>query len=167
PECPRWSIHPPLRASAGHFEEKIQGETFKFLPAVFSIFILFISISIRILALPSPGVFAHFFQSAFCYPVQFILRLCSVTVTGCNVSCTARFNLVRDFFSACLAECFYHVKYGISISCSQVVYGYARFFFQLFYSAYMSNSKVYNVDVIAHSCAVMSIVIISEYAEFL
>ena len=122
-------------------------------------------ISVRILALPSPGVFTHLLQASLSYPVKLIFRLCSVAVAGSDIACTAGLDLVGDLFAACLAECFHHIKYGVAVSCSQVIYGNAGLLFQLLYCADMSDGKVDHVDVVTYSGSVRCIIIIAEDAQ--
>ena len=99
--------------------------------------------------------------------MQFFLCLGSITVTCSNVSCTTWFNLIRNLFSTSFGKCFHHVKYGISVSCSKIIYRNSCFLFQFLYCTDMSDCKIDYVNVIADTCSVRCIIIISKHTEAL
>src|SRR5699024_8175572 len=101
------------------------------------------------------------------YPVKLVLCLCRVTVACRDITWAARFDLIRDLFSACLAECLDHIEYGISVSCSQVVDRYSRLLFQFLNCADMADRKVYYMDVVADTCSIRCVIVVAEYSKAL
>ena len=99
--------------------------------------------------------------------MQLVLCFCCITVACGDIALAARLDLVRDLFAAGLLDCFYHVKNGISVSCTQVVDRYAGFLFQLLYRTHMADRQVNHMDVIAYARTVVCIVVIAEYTELL
>ena len=53
-------------------------------------------ISIRVLALPFPGICTHFADSVLCFPAEFFLCLGCIGIAGCDVAWTAWFDHVWD-----------------------------------------------------------------------
>ena len=66
-----------------------------------------------------------------------------------------------------LAERLDNIKDTVTISCSKVVYLNSRILLDLVDSLYMSNCKVYYMDVISHTCSIRCVVIIAKYANAL
>ena len=108
------------------------------------------------------GVLAHLLKTSLCYPVKLVLCLCRVTVACRDIARAARFDLIRDLFSACLAECLDHIEYGISVSCSQVVDRYSRLLFQFLNCADVADRKVYYMDVVADTCSIRCVIVVTE-----
>ncbi|SJZ70475.1 hypothetical protein SAMN02745114_01375 [Eubacterium coprostanoligenes] len=52
--------------------------------------VLSVRVAVRVLTLPSPRIFAHFFNASFSLPAKFLECLGWVAVTSCNVAGSAR-----------------------------------------------------------------------------
>ena len=76
-------------------------------------------ISIRVLALPSPGILTHLFDAVLRFPSQFFFCFGRIAVAHGDVTCTSRFDLVFYFMTACLFKCMNHIQYTVTMSCSQ------------------------------------------------
>ena len=130
-----------------------------------SILFFFSCISIRVLALPSPGILAHLFDAVLCFPTQLFFCFGRIAVAHSDVACTSRFDLVFYFMTACFFKCVNHIQYAVAMSCSQVVYTNFRFFFQFLQCFYMTYCQVYYMDVITYAGSIRSIIVITEYSQ--
>ena len=88
-------------------------------------------ISVRITALPSPGILAHFFEAALCCPAKLFLCLCRVSVAGGNIARTALFNHIRDFLAAGLAKCLYDIQNAVAVAITKILNGNAALILNL------------------------------------
>ena len=92
-------------------------------------------ISIRVLALPSPGILTHLFDAVLSFPSQLFFCFGRIAVAHGDVTCTSRFDLVFYFMTACLFKCMNHIQYTVTMSCSQVytrTSGFSSSFFNAF-----------------------------------
>ena len=51
--------------------------------------VLSVRVAVRVLTLPSPRIFTHFFNASFSFPAKFLECFGWVAVTGCNVAGSA------------------------------------------------------------------------------
>ena len=54
--------------------------------------VLLVRVAVRVLTLPSPRIFAHFFNASFSFPAKFLESFRRVAVASCNVACSAWFD---------------------------------------------------------------------------
>ena len=80
-----------------------------------------ILISIRILALPFPGVCTHLADSVLCFPAKFSLSFGCIGVAGCDVSRAACFDHVWDLNTCSCLEVLNNVENAVAFTCSKVV----------------------------------------------
>ena len=77
-------------------------------------------ISIRVLALPSPGILTHLFDAVLSFPSQLFFCFGRIAVAHGDVTCTSRFDLIFYFMTACLFKCMNHIQYTVTMSCSRL-----------------------------------------------
>jgi hypothetical protein len=77
-------------------------------------------VSLGILRLPAPKIFAHFIESQFRFPAQFVLGQLSIGVVNGNISRSSIANDILDFVSTRLAHGMDHVEDAASVSGPQV-----------------------------------------------
>ena len=71
-----------------------------------------ILISVRIIALPSPGIRTHIPDAVLCFPAQLPLRLICIRVAGCDISGTSVLNHIRNLYARCILEVLHDVQYA-------------------------------------------------------
>ena len=78
-------------------------------------------ISIRIVLLPSPGVFAHLFDTVLSLPAKFLLCQRSIGIAGGDIACTAGFDHVRNLHAGSCFEVLHDVQNTVAHTSSQIV----------------------------------------------
>ena len=128
-----------------------------------NVFLLFISI--RVIALPSPGIFAHFSDSIFRFPAKLFLRLSGIRIAGRNISRPSVLYQIRNLYSCSLFKVLYNIQHAISASGSEIVNAKSRFLLNFLQRLHMSFRQIYHVDIIPDSRSVVRIIIVTEYAQ--
>ena len=80
-----------------------------------------LSVSVWIIGLPSPGIFAHFVNSSFCFPSQFFLGKRRIRVALGDIARPPWFDYIWNLLSAGFRECFDHLKHTESLAGSQII----------------------------------------------
>ena len=126
-----------------------------------------VSVSVRVLALPVPGIAAHLLDAELGSPVKLFRSLRRITVTGADIPCAARLDHIRNGMAAGLAESIHHLKHGISMSGSKVENRHTFLVLQLADRIDMASGKIDYMDVVTHSGSVRCVVVIAKDTQFL
>ena len=129
--------------------------------------ITLVVISVRILLLPVPGIGTHLLDAVLSLPAKLLFCFVAFGVAGCDITVTARFDFVFQRMAACFLECVDHIEYAVAFAGSEVVNGNALVVSQFLDGFYMAACQVNNMDVIADTSSVRSIVVITENADAL
>ena len=127
----------------------------------FNIVLLFF-ISIRIVLLPSPGVFAHLFDAVLSLPAKFLLCQRSIGIAGGDIACTAGFDHVRNLHSGSCFEVLHDVQNTVAHTSSQIVDLQSCILLNLLQSLYVALCQINDMDVVTYTGSVGGIVIITE-----
>lgn len=101
--------------------ESGQNRKYRSCSSIFSCVLLLLLIPVRITALPSPGILAHFLNASLGHPAQFFLRLCGVRIAGRDIAGTSGFDLIGDLHTISRLEIFHDVEHRIPLSGSQII----------------------------------------------
>ena len=77
--------------------------------------------SIRVLALPSPGVCTHLADSVLCLPAKLFLCFGCIGVAGCDVAWAAWFDHIWDLDTGSCLKVLNDIKNTVAFSGSKVV----------------------------------------------
>ena len=123
-------------------------------------------IPIRILILPVPAVTAHLFYAVLGFPTEFGFGLGRVAVASGDVTGTAGLDGVGDFHSVDFLKGGDYVQNGIAVAGTDVIDGEAALALNGFQGADMGAGEVNDMDIVAHSCAIGGVVVISKNSQF-
>ena len=123
-------------------------------------------ISIRILTLPVPTVTAHFFNAVLGFPTEFGFGFGWIAVAGGDVAGTAGLDGIGDFHSVDFLKGGDYVQNGIAVAGTDVIDGEATLALNGFQGADMGAGEVNDVDIVAHSCTIGGVVVVTKDAEF-
>ena len=124
-------------------------------------------ISIRILTLPVPTVTAHFFNAVLGFPAEFGFGLGGVAVAGGDIAGTAGLDAIGDFHTVDFLKGGDYVQNGIAVAGTDVIDSEAALALNGFQGADMGAGKVNDVDIVAHSCAIGGVVVVTKDAQLL
>ena len=122
-------------------------------------------IPIRILTLPVPTVTTHFFYAVLGFPTEFSFGLGWIAVAGGDVAGTAGLDGVGDFNSVDFLKSGDYVQNGIAIAGTDVIDSEAALALDGFQGADMGAGEVNDVDIVAHSCTIGGVVVVTKDAQ--
>ena len=122
--------------------------------------------SVRIVLLPVPAVAAHFFDAEFSLPTQFSFCLGWVAIASSDVTRTTWLDGIRNRNTIGFFECLHYIQYRVTMACTDIVDSDTLVFIDSLQSSYVSTGKVNYVDIVAYTCTIVSVVVITEYTEF-
>jgi len=123
-------------------------------------------IPIRILALPVPTVAAHLFYAVLGFPAEFGFGLGRVAVAGGDVAGTAGLDAIGDFHSVDFLKSGDYVQNGIAVTCADVIDGETALALNGFQGTDMGAGEVNDMDIVAHSCAIGGVVVVTKDSQF-
>ena len=119
-------------------------------------------------ALPMPGIGAHVCEIPFSAPTEERRGFAGIGVTSCDVTGTARGDLVGDGLAASLLKGSYNLQYTVAGSSPEIdreTCGWVGPLPQSLQCFEMSDGEIDDMDVVAHTGPVRSRVVIAEYVQ--
>lgn len=120
-----------------------------------------VGIAVGVLALPAPAVLTHFLNIALRFPAELFKCLARVGIAGSQIARAAGADYIWNLHSRRFFKRLYNVKHRISLARAEIIDKEPIFSVNLFNSFQMSESEIYNMDIVPYPCSVRRVVIIA------
>src|SRR5574344_1704492 len=129
-------------------------------------FLIVLLVPVRIIFLPTPCVFTHFFYAALCFPSKYCVCFACISINFIGVTGSSRIYNIWNIGSGDIDKSISQLQNACSVSGSEVKRLASLIFKSPFNRFNMAYGKIYNMNIISYSRAVNRIIIVPENMEF-